>query len=187
MRKGILVNGILGVLLILALTMFSGCTDVTYNIENPTAPPTQQADQFEVTRVALDDYLSSGPAPVIAAQDLFDNLNDGDTSNDPVVISVRSNAHYQIGHIPGAINIPWKEIAYTSSLAKITAGKDVVVYCYTGHTGAIATTVLNMLGYDAVNLKFGICGWTMDSDVAATTCYSEDVAKDFAFNTGATP
>lgn len=184
MRKGILINGILGVLLILALTMFSGCTDVTYNIENPAAPPTQTADQFEVTRVALDDYLSSGPAPVIAAQDLFDNLNDGDTSNDPVVISVRSNEHYQIGHIPGAINIPWKEIAYTSSLAKITAGKDVVTYCYTGHTGAVAATILNSLGYSTKNLKFGMCGWTKDADVRATNCFNMDTdAHDYATET----
>jgi len=184
MKKGILYNGILGVLLILTLALFSGCTDVTYNIENPTAPPTQTADQFEVTRLAIDAYLSSGPAPVIAAQDLFDNLNDGDTSNDPVVISVRSNEHYQIGHIPGAINIPWKEIAFTSSLAKIPAGKDVVCYCYTGHTGAVATTILNTLGYSAKNLKFGMCGWTKDLDVRVTNCWDIDThAHDYATET----
>jgi rhodanese-related sulfurtransferase len=188
MNKRGYLYGILTVILILSLAVFlTGCTDVTYNIDNPTAPPvTQDKDQFETTRVALDTYFSSGAGPVITASSLFDNLNDGDTSNDPVVISVRSFEHYQLGHIPGAINIPWKEIAYTSSLSKITAGKDIVCYCYTGHTGAVATTVLNSLGYNAQNMKFGMCSWTTDADVRATKCFDEATdTHDFPIETTA--
>ena len=74
-----------------------------------------------------------------------------------------------------------------SELKKIAPDAEVVVYCYTGHTGGIATTVLNMLGYDAVNLKWGMCSWTSDTDVLATTCFSDASAHDFAFNTGTTP
>ena len=47
-------------------------------------------------------------APVIAAAALFENLSDGDTSNDPFIVSVRAPEHYALGHIEGAINIPWK-------------------------------------------------------------------------------
>jgi len=28
-----------------------------------------------------------------------------------------------------------------------------VAYCYTGHTGQVAATILNVLGYDGTNLK----------------------------------
>ena len=121
-----------------------------------------------VIQTAADNYLSSGKAPVISADALFENLNDGDTSNDPVVVSVRGADHYALGHIPGAINIPWKAIAETGNLAKLPKDKPIVVYCYTGHTGQIATTVLNLLGYDATNLKFGMMGWTKDDAVLAT-------------------
>ena len=57
--------------------------------------------------------------PVISADALYENLNDGDTSNDPFIVSVRSAEHYALGHIPGAINIPWKQIAEPENLAKL--------------------------------------------------------------------
>ena len=104
-----------------------------------------------VIQKAGDAYLSSDKKPVTSADALFEILNDGDTSNDPVVLSVRSPEHYAIGHIPGAINIPWKTVAEPDNLAKLPTDKQIVVYCYTGHTGQVATTVLNMLGYDAIN------------------------------------
>ena len=39
----------------------------------------------------------------------------------------------------------------------------------------MATTTLNMLGYDAVNLKLGIMSWTRDADVRAISPFTEDV------------
>ncbi len=156
-------------LAILAALVFiqSGCMRVSYYNDNPVVPPSD-IDQFEVVRAALDSYLSSGSSPVITASELFAILNDGDSSNDPFIISVRSNADYQKGHIAGAINIPWKEIADPDQLAKIPTGKDIVVYCYTGHTAAIAATVLNALGHNAMNLKYGMCAWTTNAEVRAT-------------------
>ena len=131
-----------------------------------------------VIQAAADGYLSSDKAPVISADALFENLNDGDTSNDPFVVSVRAPDAYALGHIPGAINIPWKTIAEPDNLAKLPTDKQIVVYCYTGHTGQIATTVLNLLGYDAINLKFGMMGWTKNDEVLATARYSLDTSGD---------
>jgi rhodanese-related sulfurtransferase len=138
-----------------------------------------------VIQEAADAYLSSDKKPVITADALFEILNDGDTSNDPVVLSVRSPDHYAIGHIPGAINIPWKSIAEPDNLAKLPTDKQIVVYCYTGHTGQIATTVLNLLGYDAINLKFGMMGWTKDDEVLATKRFGPDVQRDYRVETEA--
>ena len=129
---------------------------------------------FAVIQSAADAYLSSGKAPVISADALWENLSDGDPDNDPFILSVRSPEHYAIGHIPGAVNIPWKQIAKPESLAKLPTDKQIVVYCYTGHTGQVATTVLNVLGYDAVNLKFGMMGWTEDDEVLATKRFGPD-------------
>ena len=91
--------------------------------------------------LALDGW-----APTISADALFENLNDGDTSNDPVVVSVRAADDYALGHIAGAINIPWNQIANPENLAKLPTDKPIVVYCYTGHTGQVAATVLKHAG-----------------------------------------
>ncbi|MDH3676635.1 MAG: rhodanese-like domain-containing protein, partial [Anaerolineae bacterium] len=125
--------------------------------------------ESEIIRVALDNYFSSDKPPVMSADALFEILNDGDESNDPVVLSVRSPEHYAIGHIPGAINIPWTQLGDPEMLAKLPTDKPIAVYCYTGHTGQVATTLLNAMGYDATNVKFGMMGWSKDPDVVATT------------------
>lgn len=141
---------------------------------------------FEVVRKAAETYLSTVKSPTISADDLFQNLNDGDKSNDPFIVSVRSPEHYALGHVPGAINIPWKTIAKPENLAKLPADKQIVVYCYTGHTGQIVTTVLNLLGYNAINLKFGMMGWTKDDTVLATKRFGPDTdARDYALETQA--
>jgi rhodanese-related sulfurtransferase len=127
-----------------------------------------------VVQAAIDTYLSSGKAPVLSADALWENLNDGDPDNDPFILSVRSPEHYALGHIPGAVNIPWKELANPENLAKLPTDQPIVTYCYTGHTGQIASTVLNALGYDATNLKFGMMGWTEDDEVLATKRFGPD-------------
>jgi rhodanese-related sulfurtransferase len=126
-------------------------------------------DAREIVRIAADTWLNSGSAPTISADALFDNLNDGDASNDPVIVSVRSPDDYAKGHISGAINIPLSQIANPENLAKLPPDKQIVVYCYTGHTGQVADTVLSVLGYKVANLKYGMMGWTTDDAVLATT------------------
>ena len=116
-------------------------------------------DVNEMARVAADKWLGTDK-PIISATALFDLLNDGDDTNDPMIISVRAAAHYEAGHVTGAYNIPWRDIAKIDNLTKLDPTKEYVVYCYTGHTGQVATTALKMLGYNAKNLKFGMMGWS---------------------------
>ena len=147
-----------------------------------TTPFTTSAGYPTVgTALAIDDVDVAGEAmtaafaewsPVISAADLFENLSDGDTSNDPLIVSVRAPEHYALGHIEGAINIPWKSIADDASLAMLPMDKPIVVYCYTGHTGQVAATVLRALGYDVQNLKFGMMGWSDNPEVVATAPFT---------------
>jgi sulfur-carrier protein adenylyltransferase/sulfurtransferase len=140
---------------------------------------TGAVDIDEIVRTAADMALD-GWSPTIAADALFENLSDGDTSNDPVIVSVRSQEHYDLGHVAGAINIPWNQIARPENLAKLPADQPIVVYCYTGHTGQVAATVLKILGYDVQNLKYGMMGWTEDDEVLATARYDPATAPDYA-------
>jgi rhodanese-related sulfurtransferase len=129
-------------------------------------------DEYQV----LADYLAGRLAdwtPTISADALYENLTDGDESNDPLIISVRAPEIYAVGHIQGAVNIPWKTIADPDNLAKLPMDRQIVVYCYTGHTGQVAATLLMSFGYDVTNLKFGMMGWSNDPDVVGTTPFSE--------------
>jgi rhodanese-related sulfurtransferase len=175
---------------VLATTRFGPTTDQRdYALETTANEATETyaypslstgaSDPQEIVRVAADTALD-GWKPVISADDLFDNLNDGDASNDPLVVSVRSAEHYALGHIAGAINIPWTQIAKPENLAKLPTDKQIVVYCYTGHTGQAAATVLKVLGYDAINLKFGMMGWTQNEDVLATARFDPATQPDYA-------
>ena len=122
-----------------------------------------------------------GPGRVVTghlADALFENLNDGDTSNDPVVVSIRAADVYALGHIAGAINIPWNRIAKPENLAKLPADKPIVVYCY-ADTGRAAATVLKMLGYDVANLKYGMMGWTLDHGILGTGRYDPATSPDY--------
>lgn len=165
---------------LLVVGFMPGCGD-----DDDTTKPPEEVDQFEVVRSALDTYLSTANmTPVTSAQTLFDNLNDGNTANDPYVLSVRTSEHYALGHVPGAYNIPWRTIGDATKLATLPKNKQVVVYCYTGHTGAVATTALAAMGYNVVNMKHGMCAWTRDATVRSVQPFNETTeAHDYPVET----
>jgi len=153
----------------------------------PTFDKTASSDKSEILRAAANAYVTSNPPWNIVAKDLYLLLKDGDSSNDPVIVSVRSAADYAKGHVPGAINIALADLAKPDSLAKLPKDKKIVVYCYTGHTGSQATAILNLLGYNATNLKFGMVSWTKDTNVASGRYVEANDCMDYAFVTGTSP
>ncbi|WP_298367248.1 rhodanese-like domain-containing protein [uncultured Lutibacter sp.] len=71
-----------------------------------------------------------------------------------------SEADYAaFGHINGAKRILPLTLADNSYKGlDPTPGAKVVTYCYTGQTSAVVTACLNVLGYDAYSLTFGMNG-----------------------------
>ncbi len=153
----------------------------TYSL--PALDVTSSSSELEVIRAACDNYASAGFKNISAA-DLNALITDADPTNDPVIVSVRSSEDYAKGHIPGAINISLKDIAKLENLEKLNPDKQIVVYCYTGRTGSQGTAILNTLGYDAVNLLWGISGWTTDP-VVAPKRFNPDTSVDYPFEIGA--
>ena len=74
------------------------------------------------------------------------------------VIDARDAAQYAKEHIPGAINIEWRQaIARRNEIPK---DKMVVYYCNSGSLSAQAVFALRLLGWDNVKvLQDGIEGW----------------------------
>jgi rhodanese-related sulfurtransferase len=147
-------------------------------------PAFQVGQAKDLLQEQAEAYFSEGPRTLQAA-DLFDNLNDGDPDNDPYIISLRSAEDYAKGHIPGAVNMGVTELFTLDNLATIPSDRDVVVVCYTGQTASQATAALNMLGYDAYSLLFGMSSWTSDPEIYVKRFNPETHAADYIVETEA--
>jgi rhodanese-related sulfurtransferase len=62
-----------------------------------------------------------------------------------VVLDVRSPEEFKEGHVPGAVNVPYDQIA--TRLSEVPKDKDVVLYCRSGRRAGIAAEVLQANGY----------------------------------------
>ncbi len=136
---------------------FVGCSDDDDDNDNPTGPTT--TDHFE-DLFALDGGFGDN----IASDALYAEMT-GTTpaAGELFMIDFRSAEHYNYAHIDGAVN--WAITDLMDNLDQIPADAKVVCICYTGQTASQASSALNLLGYDAWNLKFGMCGWTTNEDI----------------------
>lgn len=142
--------------LIASLSIFVGCADDDDD-NGPTGPSGPTA--FETMAAWGDSILN--PTKNITAEALWAEMNDADATQ-PYIISIRSLADDTVrGHIPGAHH--WDVADLVNYRAELPAGKKIVVYCYTGQTASFATSYLNLIGYNAHNLKWGFCSWTSDT------------------------
>jgi phage shock protein E len=62
-----------------------------------------------------------------------------------VVLDVRSPEEFAEGHVPGALNVPYDQVA--GRLGEIPRDKELVLYCRSGRRVALAADVLVTQGY----------------------------------------
>jgi rhodanese-related sulfurtransferase len=148
----------------------------------PSTPvPTKVVmNEFAMIAEAADKFYSSGKPLIITAEKLYELLNDGDPANDPFLMNVCAAADAAKGTIKGSINIPRAMSFKPENLTKLPAkDKPIVTYCYTG-TGAVGTAmVLNVMGYNAVQLKWGMMGWSLDDAPLGTSKRFPATQKDY--------
>jgi rhodanese-related sulfurtransferase len=76
------------------------------------------------------------------------------------IINYWPKSEYDQGHITGAFQFtPKSSLGKDQLLKYLPTNKPIVVYCYSGQTSAQIITYLNMLGYDAYTLTFGVNGF----------------------------
>jgi len=68
-------------------------------------------------------------------------------------IDARSRAQYDAGHIPGAINIEWRQVLARRD--EIPADRPVVLYCETGLLSSKAQFALRVAGRENVKVLWG--------------------------------
>jgi rhodanese-related sulfurtransferase len=70
-----------------------------------------------------------------------------------MVIDARDPAQFAKGHIPGAINMDWRQVLAKRST--IPKNKPVLIYCNTGSLSAQAGFALRVAGWDNVKILQG--------------------------------
>lgn len=81
------------------------------------------------------------------------------------------------GHISGAYRINPLTLL-NDEYKNLNPDAQVVTYCYTGQTSAVLTATLNVLGYDAYSLKFGMNGMFNSNPAWSSNQWSASVPAD---------
>lgn len=84
------------------------------------------------------------------------------------IVDVRSGGEYEMGHIPGAINVPVDEVQ--AGAASWDREANYVVYCATGSRSAAAVQTLQTMGFKNIDhFAQGIQAWTGELEKGPAT------------------
>ena len=108
----------------------------------------------------VTDYFNQIPTSgshIITANDARPLIEAGDVT----VVDIRSAADYALGHIDGAINIPFGK--GMEDELKNLPNERILVACYSGQTAGQTIAILRAMGYNADSIKYGMSstldGW----------------------------
>jgi rhodanese-related sulfurtransferase len=94
-------------------------------------------------------------APSIAPSELSARRTAGTA---PVIIDVRTAEEFATGHIPGALNIPFDQVA--ERISEVDAPHGVALYCMVGPRARKGEAALLTAGYKTVfHLEGGLAAW----------------------------
>ena len=82
-----------------------------------------------------------------------------DTEEGYIILDVRTQEEYDEGHIPGAILIPYTQIAEKAEEVLTDKDQLILVYCRSGRRSKIAAEALVELGYTNIKEFGGIIDW----------------------------
>lgn len=133
------------------------------------APPdtTVAAGEAAAIDSAVEQYLSSLPADFHAIRSV-PALKRLLTSDNVLLIDVRTPAEYRAGHIAGAINRPLNDLS--RHVAEISPERVVVLYCSSGFRSAMGVMALQLEGRHHVKgFAPSIEGWKAAGEPVVTT------------------
>jgi rhodanese-related sulfurtransferase len=104
---------------------------------------------------AFTEEADPAEAPGISPAELHERRESGTA---PVVIDVRTAEEYASGHVPGAVNIPFDQVA--QRIAELDAPRGVALYCMVGPRARKGESALLAAGYESVlHLEGGLAAW----------------------------
>ncbi len=108
-----------------------------------------------VATAAFAEDPESTKAPSISASSLHARRQSGTA---PTVVDVRTPEEYASGHIPGAVNVPFDQVA--QRIAEVDGPHGVALYCMVGPRARKGESALLAAGYEKVfHLEGGLAAW----------------------------
>ena len=169
-RMGLFVLVLLGAFIFLPVGVFAedeGAGEYVSGLAQSSKPNVALGHYGMMAKYA-DEFLSTGAGGhrTIYAKDLMDGVDKEDAADelaDFFILDIRTSTDFCKAHIAGAVNIPFLTVAKPESLIQLPTDKPILVVCYTGHTASQTNAILNMLGYNAWTLRFGMTSWVASS------------------------
>ena len=163
---------------------WSGNTSNAYAAQfESTAAPTLPDNDFPELNTGYEtgeEILEARVAEVLAGG--FKGITASDvfaSTSSYQIINYWAEADYNtFGHIPGALQVDPNTLTTDENLSALDPGESNVIYCWSGQTSALAAAYLQVLGYDALSLKFGANGMIYDELTKSTWSGSADYAYE---------
>lgn len=127
--------------------------DLLGSLRNVAERHLADVEKLVNTYLTVKDSLEPVPA-----KELLERVRDGLV----IVLDVRPPEEYESGHLPGAINIPLKELE--KRLDELDAGQEIVAYCRGPHCVLAfdAVAKLREKGLSAKRLEGGFPEWELE-------------------------
>lgn len=116
----------------------------------------------EVVRLEPGNVTLRGRGPIVCA------LKDVKPAKDVVLLDARAPEEFQQGHIPGAVQVNWKDNVREDGTFKspkelrdmyqkkgVTKDREITTYCNNGARAAHAAFTLTLLGYPRIRVYYG--------------------------------
>ncbi len=122
--------------------------------------------QAEVREIVSDYFDKMDHLEPVAREELFGRLRDGAVT----LLDVRAEDEFALGHLPGAINMPFNEIEHR--LSQLPTDREIVAYCRGPYCvlSFEAVALLRAKGYRIRRLEDGFPEWKaagLEVEVAA--------------------
>ena len=138
--------------------------------EGDASGRTMEQNILRITRKAMSENKSYW------AKDVLEIVQSGGTGYQ--IISLQGQKAYDAGHIPGAVRLDFDLADPAPALARLDAGKKIIVVSPDGQESCKLSLFLRQMGYDAGPMLFGMVGWNWNA--AKGALYEGDVAGPLA-------
>jgi rhodanese-related sulfurtransferase len=88
----------------------------------------------------------------ITAIDFYNSIY---LKKDFFLIDLRKEREFKKMHVKGAKNIFWLNILDEKNIKTLPKEKTIYLICYVGHTSSQILTILKLLGYNVMSIKYG--------------------------------
>lgn len=137
---------------------------LTRTFELPTLSVNESESLDEMLVFGTKAYFETERPAVKSPKVVFEEII-GPKDSSYMLVDIRKTEDYNNGHLEGAINIPYTELANDDSIKALDPSKKLILVDYNGHIASKATRILSLLGFEAYPMKDGMRIWTSDEGV----------------------